>query len=151
MQLSLISPADIVEERPVKVDFTACFERFWKAYPRTPNMSKKIARKAYDGALRSATPDEIFTGLEGYIAWLKEPKQKDHPVCHASTWLNQARWEGFAEMAVVEHPELQTVRRGSPQHAAWLAYYQKQGRYMNGSAQFLDNLTVPAEWPPKGQ
>lgn len=146
MQLSMLSGAQV---EAVKVDFAACFERFWKAYPRSPNMSKKLAKAAYDKALRRATPDEIFMGLTGYDKWLNEPKQKDHPVCHAATWLNQDRWEGFLDCAAVDNPTLQTVSRGTPEHSAWLAYYQSQGRHKNGNAQYLDKLTVPAPMPPQ--
>lgn len=88
---------------------TSSFELFWKAYPR--KVGKLKARVAYqqitgrgkavviDGEriVLQASHEEIMEGLGRYIAansnrvkgWLLEMEYTPH----ASTWLNQGRWE----------------------------------------------------------
>ena len=136
--------------KPLGTAADARFDIFWQAYRRNPNMSKADTRKAWDRAIRVADPDQIMQGLIGFNKWLDHPKQKDHPVCHASTWLNQARWEGFLELGAVPGPvDLQAVLRGTPQWEAWIRFYQAQGRHKDRNASYLDRLTVPGEWPPE--
>lgn len=82
------------------------FEEFWKAYPRTPNMSKQEARKAWaklgkEGALPEGP--KVLQAVEAYKRFLLEQskgRREPHPAAHAVTWLNQRRFEGFLDMSV---------------------------------------------------
>lgn len=84
------------------------FELWWKVYPKTPTMSRK---KALESWLRSERPD-----VERMIKVLNHQKSYwssgDHPVPHATTYLNQERWvdetfrdrDHLARCEVVGHP-----------------------------------------------
>jgi uncharacterized protein YdaU (DUF1376 family) len=66
--------------------YTHEFELFWKSYPR--HESKSLAMKAF----KKANVD--INILLQAIAKQKNSKQwKDNIIPHASTWLNQSRWE----------------------------------------------------------
>lgn len=66
--------------------YTEEFELFWKSYPR--HESKSLAMKAF----KKANVD--INILLKAIAQQKNSKQwKDNIIPHASTWLNQSRWE----------------------------------------------------------
>ena len=65
------------------------FEAFWKAYPR--RVGKGAARKAYEKAIKIATPDEIMAGLIRQLAYYATREQQFIP--HPSTWLNGERWD----------------------------------------------------------
>lgn len=84
------------EDRPKRVR-TLCsddFENFWKAYPRTPNMSKSEAWKAWQ---RLSDEDRVAAtaAVPKYIAFLRS--KTDHPTVHACRFLSQRRFEGFNE------------------------------------------------------
>jgi hypothetical protein len=64
------------------------FSDFWAAYPR--KIGKGNARKAFEKAMKSATIDEISSGLNSQLDILKSKEQKFIP--HAATWLNGERW-----------------------------------------------------------
>jgi len=64
------------------------FEDFWASYPR--KIGKGNARKAFEKAMKSATIEEISTGLNSQLDILKSKEQKFIP--HAATWLNGERW-----------------------------------------------------------
>lgn len=66
--------------------YTEDFELFWKSYPR--HESKSSAMKAF-----KKVKVDINVLLQA-IAQQKNSKQwKDNIIPHASTWLNQSRWE----------------------------------------------------------
>ena len=66
--------------------YTEEFELFWKSYPR--HESKSLAMKAF-----KKVKVDINILLQA-IAKQKNSKQwKDNIIPHASTWLNQSRWE----------------------------------------------------------
>jgi hypothetical protein len=69
----------------------AAFERFWRLYPPPRRIDKKQARKAWDKALKAASPDEIINGLTRHVlGWEgKDPEFIPHP----TTWLNRERWK----------------------------------------------------------
>jgi len=71
---------------PINNRHSAHFEQFWKAYPR--KVGKGAAQKAWAVAVRKADPERIVEGVERY-PWPDDPSF----VPHASTWLNQKRWE----------------------------------------------------------
>ena len=64
------------------------WEEFWKLYPR--GEGKAQAREAYKKALRKVTADYLLDRLKAYIA---HNKKHDIKFAHATTWLNQERWE----------------------------------------------------------
>lgn len=80
------------ESGPQKADTEAAFESFWKCYPR--KCGKEPARKAFtklnpDAALMN-TMMLAVAQQSSSAAWLKDGGQF---IPHASTWLNQKRWE----------------------------------------------------------
>jgi hypothetical protein len=84
----------------VPQDKTA-FEEFWKAYPRTPNMSKAGALKAWQRQKCNQLPqDQLLSAVAKYKAFLAAETKKngrEYPAKHAQGWLSERRWEGFAE------------------------------------------------------
>lgn len=96
----LVEPQDTVpsptKAPPAEQKYPIRFERFWRNYPRTPNMSKKKAYAAWQRIRNGPDIEAMLDAVDAYKAWLAE--QKDHPVAHAATWLSQARWEGFLEL-----------------------------------------------------
>ncbi len=69
------------------------FEDFWKAYPR--KVGKGAARKAYAKALRFTDHDTIMGALSDQRPAMEAKESQYIP--HASTWLNQERWEDEPE------------------------------------------------------
>ncbi|MEU4640854.1 hypothetical protein [Micromonospora sp. NPDC023814] len=63
------------------------FEKFWTAYPR--HEAKAAARKAWDKAIKRATPDAITAGAARYR---DQPGREPQYTAHAATWLNADRW-----------------------------------------------------------
>jgi len=73
-------------EDKIREEYTHEFELFWKSYPR--HESKSSAMKAF-----KKVKVDINILLKA-IAQQKNSKQwKDNIIPHASTWLNQCRWE----------------------------------------------------------
>lgn len=65
----------------------AMFEEFYRAYPR--HVAPGAARKAYNNALKRATPETI---LAGALRYRDDPNRSDEFTKHPSTWLNQDCW-----------------------------------------------------------
>jgi hypothetical protein len=135
------------EDRPKRVR-TLCsddFEEFWKRYPKTPNMSKSEAWKAWQ---RLSDEDRIAAtaAVPKYIGFLRS--KTDHPTVHACRFLSQRRFEGFNE------PEPDNVvpigfyaEFGSAELDAWDAHNRKT----NGATLPRDKRggwLVPARYPP---
>lgn len=86
------------ESGPQKANTEASFETFWKLYPR--KTAKDNARKAF----AKINPDaellaQILESLAKHCTcqgWLKDDGQF---IPHASTWLNQKRWNDEAKPA----------------------------------------------------
>lgn len=73
-------------EDKIREEYTHDFELFWKSYPR--HEAKSSAMKAF-----KKVKVDINILLQA-IAQQKNSKQwKDNIIPHASTWLNQSRWE----------------------------------------------------------
>ena len=65
------------------------FEKFWEIYPRKENK-----KKAMEKWKKMKVTEELFETIEKSIKSHKETKQwKDYIIPHATTWLNQERWE----------------------------------------------------------
>jgi hypothetical protein len=79
------------ESGPQKADTEAAFESFWKLYPR--KCGKEPARKAF--AKINPSPELLAQMVESLAkhcastGWTKDDGQF---IPHASTWLNQKRW-----------------------------------------------------------
>ena len=78
------------------------FDTFWAKYPKNGG-SKKVARKAWTGAAALADTGIILAGLDRYLRskhWtMCLAKGESNYIPHASTWLNQCRWENEPEAA----------------------------------------------------
>jgi hypothetical protein len=85
-----------------KRSYSSEFEAFWASYPRTPNMSKL---KAFEGWHKLVDEDRIacVSAVEPYKAFLKA--KPDRPVMHATTFINERRFEGFSEIAAASAPK----------------------------------------------
>jgi hypothetical protein len=137
------------EDRPKRVR-TVCspeFEEFWKAYPRTPNMAKAEAWKAW-GRLSSDDQIAATAAVPKYRAWLKP----DHPIVHACRFLSQRRFDGFnepdpAENVIPFDTNKFYAKFGSPELDAWDAYSRKT----KGTNMIRDKRggwLCDARWPP---
>lgn len=80
------------------------FEKFWKVYPHSHRGGRQPAIRAWDKLKPDeALLDEMAIGLD---AQLKSREWKDgFGIPHASTWLNDHRWEGAADNAETPRPE----------------------------------------------
>jgi len=117
------------------------FEEFWKAYPRTPNMSKSEALKVWVRLKRDGNlppPDRMMVALAGYRKFLTDQSKgrpTPYPAAHAATWLNQQRFAGF-----LEAPAVGVTATGAVISASWEAAHpdtwgklRAQLREMHGS------------------
>lgn len=76
--------------------YTPDFEAFWDDYPRSPNMSKSKALAGWK-KLTSGERDACAKAVPAYKAFLAS--KPDHPTMHATTFINERRFEGFAPAA----------------------------------------------------
>ena len=87
------------------------FEQFWKAYPRTPNMSKSAALKAWQKQKAVLPPtDQLLVAVAKYRAFLAAETKKngrEYPAKHAQGWLNEQRWIGFQDGSATEPSQAQ--------------------------------------------
>lgn len=67
------------------------FEDFWRRYPRHAGSSKADARKAYGRAIGKVGKTKVLAGTERFRDDPNLPEERFIP--HASTWLNQERWD----------------------------------------------------------
>lgn len=71
----------------IKDDHAKEFSTFWLMYPK--KVGKLAAQKAFEKALKSASPQEIFEGVTRY---LRSCGSDPRFIAHPSTWLNEGRW-----------------------------------------------------------
>lgn len=69
------------------------FDEFWALYPR--KTAKGAARKAYAKAMKLVYHNDLMHALSQQVEGMKIKDPKFIP--HASTWLNQERWEDDPE------------------------------------------------------
>lgn len=76
-------------------EWAEAFDEFWKEYPR--KVCKFMARKSFM-KIKPWSQDQcdaIFYGLEKWAnCWRDNDIEMDY-IPHASTWLNQRRWEDY--------------------------------------------------------
>lgn len=113
----------------VKSDPTAAeedFEKFWKAYPRSPNMSKKEARTAWE-KLTGADKDAVLATAPKYHKWFTDEQRKrpDATALHAVRFITQRRFEGFLEPPDPAKVDQPAMKHGdvAPASAGRLAGY----------------------------
>lgn len=78
----------------------AVFARWWKLYPR--RVAVGAARPAFVKAARKIGDNYeeiLFIGVGRLIEWVRVTQPETSKIPHASTWLNQERWEDESEGA----------------------------------------------------
>ena len=75
------------------------FEQFWQHYPR--KIAKRAAQKAFDRLTKQEQSDAI-EAIEQHVAYWKLKGTEMDFICHATTWLNQGRWEDILDMTPKE-------------------------------------------------
>lgn len=82
------------------------FAEFWSLYPR--RVSKRAAQKAWDKEVKSgALPQDIIFGLRQQLRQLCSKDIQFIP--HASTWLNQARYEDEVQEVTTQQGNRRTI------------------------------------------
>lgn len=91
---SELRSSEILSGRRPDARYSSEFEAFWKAYPRSQNMSKK---EAFDVWKRLPIEDrEAATrAVPKYVEFLRS--KPDHPAIHACRFLAKRRFDGFLE------------------------------------------------------
>lgn len=135
--------------------FAEEFEKFWKAYRRTPNMSKKKARAGWDRiAGKLAPPEDLIRSVGLYNDWLDAQGAKAPPVCHASTFLNEHRFQGFLDQAAPADPDTAPKMKwaklrpqdwhdrvlaaiGGPAYRSWIAPLWLEGDVIHCPSRFV--------------
>lgn len=85
------------------------FEEFWKLYPR--HIGRAEATKAYGKARKRGAPkEEILKG----VSTLRSSQTELKFVPHASTWLNQCRWEDDAAHISPKNNVIKINKSGIP-------------------------------------
>lgn len=74
------------------------FAAFWQQYPR--KVGKAAAEKAYAKARKSASADALAAGLRASVAQWAATRTEPQYVPHATTWLNQGRWEDDTQSTI---------------------------------------------------
>lgn len=88
-------------------DFPLGFVQFWTMYPTKGRNSRKKALEIWK---RDKLEKITSTVVDGLAAWLRSQRWNEGIICHATTWLNEARWENAPE-AAVDPPEGTFVRK----------------------------------------
>jgi hypothetical protein len=86
-------------------NYPEAFVAFWSDYPRTPNMSKSKACVGWK-KLSEAERAACHRAVPAYRSFLAS--KPDHPTMHAATFINERRFEGFAEQAAATAPKAVT-------------------------------------------
>ena len=75
------------------------FEQFWQHYPR--KIAKRAAQKAFDRLTKQEQSDAV-EAIEQHLAYWKLKGTEMDFIPHASTWLNQGRFEDELDMTPKE-------------------------------------------------
>jgi hypothetical protein len=96
----------------VVIDDMPPFDRFWAAYPR--HTSKGTARAAWPKALKKCDAEKIIIAAGDYAeavaCWPETERSRYVP--HASTWLNQERWDDDMHEVRSQHGGAQLGKAG---------------------------------------
>ena len=90
------SKRDSVSEKTprVKNQYPADFEKFWRAYPHTPNMGKFEAFSKGWKKIPAEERDLAIAAAPKYAAWVKTQKP-DYTILHAVRFLTKKRFDSF--------------------------------------------------------
>lgn len=75
------------------------FDQFWQHYPR--KIAKRAAQKAFDRLTKQEQSDAV-EAIEQHVTYRKLKGTEMEFICHATTWLNQGRWEDILDMTPKE-------------------------------------------------
>ena len=75
------------------------FETFWQHYPR--KIAKRAAQKAFDRLSKQEQSDAI-EAIEQHVTYWKLKGTEMDFIPHASTWINQGRFEDILDMTPKE-------------------------------------------------
>lgn len=75
------------------------FEQFWQHYPR--KIAKRAAQAAFNRLTKQEQSDAV-EAIEQHLAYWKLKGTEMDFICHATTWLNQGRWEDELDMTPKE-------------------------------------------------
>ena len=110
------------------------FNAFWNLYPR--KLAKSKTRVAYMKALKQADPDSILDGVKWWIRHEWRGKELQY-IPHATTWLNQARWEDavgdttIASMPIVKPVERPKYETDAIDRSGWIG----EGKAFRGASE----------------
>ena len=79
------------------------FEQFWILYPR--KVAKKAAEKSWQ-RMTKQEQQEALDALPNHIKYWKLKETNTEFIPHASTWLNQGRWDDELDLSVNKKPSL---------------------------------------------
>ena len=91
-----------------KTDFELEFDKLWSIYPNKKGKSK--AFQHYKKARKTYSYEQIETGLQAYIFYIKEKKIDMQYVKNGSTWFNQECWND--DYTVTKKSELSREEQG---------------------------------------
>ena len=100
------------------------FDEFWKDYPR--KVSKQDAYKSYCRARETTPKDVIFAGLDRYKRFLREEQTEYNFIAHATTWLNQHRWEDEYPVATTAPVQKTQFHNFEERHTDYDALFGKK-------------------------
>ena len=78
------------------------FEEFWKLYPR--KVSKRVAQAAFN-KMPKQDQEAALEALPVHIRYWQLKETATEFIPHASTWLNQRRWEDEVVIYLDEKPK----------------------------------------------
>jgi hypothetical protein len=84
--------SDVPPKKTNSEKYPPAFEAFWQTYPRSPNMSKSKALAGWK-KLTEEQRTACAAAVRAYKAFLAS--KTDHPTMHATTFINERRFEGF--------------------------------------------------------
>lgn len=91
-------------------DYSDDFENLWLIYPRKDG-SKKKAYESYKAAIRSGVGHaRIESGVRAYADYVRAERMEQRYIAHATTWLNQGRWEADY-----------SAKQAEPRKSGWIA------------------------------
>ena len=67
------------------------FDEWWEFYPK--KTGKQEARKAYQKALKSATPEELLRGCKAFAVHEKARGTERQYIPYPARWLNRGQWD----------------------------------------------------------
>lgn len=116
------------------------FLKFWKAYPRNQNMSRKDALQSWTKLKRAGSlpaVEQLLRAVAGYKSFIDRETRKQgkpYPAKHAQGWLSGQRWEAYLESETLitiaatdwadANPKWAKFKSGIPP-AAWQSFFSQ--------------------------